>query len=496
MELAALAAENETLRAQGAALRAQVEAQAVALDKLAAELAALRKQLAGPRSERLSAIAPGAQQQLLLPPLPGDGDVPAPPAPPPPRAAPHGRREPATGATGTVTSPAPGTCAACGGDTRSIGVTAATRVEWRKGHFVNIRVEREKCACGNCGRVETAPEPVEFALPRSVAGNGLLARVVVDRFAGNIPLDRQVERFEREGLDFNVSTLCDWVRGVAALYRPLVLAMTGEQRDGTLVQADDTGLPVLDGTPGATGKGRLWVYAGSGHVVYAYTSTKHGAGPAAYLEGFRGTLLADGGSEFNRAVREAGITRAGCWSHARRYFVDAREQQPALALQAIHLAGEMFAIERRLAGAALDERRRARDTESRAAAAAFHAWLVDHVHRVRPTSGVGKGIQYCLHQWEELTACLGDPGIPIHHNLSELQPRRPVIGRKNWLFAGSEGGAASGAVLFSLVGSCALHGLDPLAYLEDTMGRIGSHPVNRVIELSPARVAASARAGA
>lgn len=488
MELAALAAEN-------AALRAQVAAQAVALDKLAAELAALRKQLLGPRSERLSVIAPGAQQSLLLPPLPGDADVPAGPAPSPPRAAPHGRREPAAGTTETVTSAAPGTCAACGGDTRSIGVTAATRVEWRKGHFVNIRVEREKCACGSCGWVETAPEPVEFALPRSVAGNGLLARVVVDKFADNIPLNRQVERFAREGLDFNVSTLCDWVRGVAALCRPLVLAMTGEQRQGPLVQADDTGMPVLDGTPGATGKGRLWVYAGSGHVVYDFTSTKHGTGPASYLEGFRGTLLADGGSEFNRAVRDAGITRAGCWSHARRYFVDAREQQPALALQAIHLAGEMFAIERRLAGASIEERRRARDTESRAAAAAVHSWLVDHVHRVRPSSAVGKGIGYALNQWQELTACLDDPGIPIHNNLSELQLRRPVVGRKNWLFAGSEGGAAAAAVLFSLTGSCALHHLDPFAYLEDLLGRIGCHPVNRVIELSPARVAATRASG-
>jgi hypothetical protein len=168
-----------------------------------------------------------------------------------------------------------------------------------------------------------------------------------------------------------------------------------------------------------------------------------------------------GGSEFNEAVRLAGLTRAGCWSHARRYFVAAEETRPALALEAIALIAPVFAVEKRSDMANPELRARLRDIDTRVAIDAFFAWAERHVHGQRPRSAIGQALRYALNQREYLRACFEHPEIPIHNNTAELQLRRPVVGRKNWLFAGSEGGARSAAILFSITGSCRLHEIDP-----------------------------------
>lgn len=384
-----------------------------------------------------------------------------------------------------VDVPSPKACPKCGGSLRRIGTSNATRIDWRRGHFVRVEVRRPSCACDTCKVVETAPEPGNFALPRSIAANGLLAHIIIDKYADNIPLNRQVARFARSGFDISLSTLCDLVRGTGALLHRLINVMHREQVAGSWIQADDTGLPVLDGTPGQTGTGRLWVYVGSGHVVYRFTSTKQGAGPAKHIEGFRGVLLVDGGSEFNEAIRTMGLTRAGCWSHARRYFHDARDSSQALADEAIRRIGVLFEIERAIRDADLETRRTARTTETRLALDHVKQWLTEHASGVRPKSGIGQAIQYAQNQWPFLETCASHPEIPIHNNSSELQLRRPVVGRKNWLFAGSEGGANTAATLFSLIGSCQLVDLDPWTYFEEVLGRINDHPVNRLDELTP-----------
>lgn len=481
MDLAALAAENQLLREQNAVLIERLES-------LALELARLKRQVIGPKSERRRG-ADDAQGLLFAQPEPTSA-VPVPPPPAPlPVATPHGRRKPSGEPDEVVVAPTERSCAKCGGDLRTLSVSSSTRVDWRRGHFYTLRVDRPSCTCDRCRIVETAPEPPSLALPRSIAGNGLVARVIVDKFADNIPLNRQVDRFHREGLDIALSTLCDLVMRSAGLLGRIVDAMRAEQRAGSWLQADDTGLPVLDGTKGQAGSGRLWVYANAEHVVYDFTATKHGAGPAAYVEGFGGVLLADGGSEFNEAVRRMNLTRAGCWSHARRYFFDARETSPVLADEAMQRIGVLFDIERSIASADLDVRRRVRATDTREALDRIHAWLVENVHKQRPTSPIGKAFAYALNQWVFLEVCAQRPEIPIHNNMSELQLRRPVIGRKNWLFAGSEGGAKAAATLLSLVGSCRLHGVDPWEYLHTVLGVINDHPVNRVGELAPVHAA-------
>ncbi len=479
MDPDALLAENQALRAANRVLTEKLE-------QLSLELAKIKRQVFGQKSERRRANGDEPQGSLFPP---AEPDPVTEPVAPPPAAAPpvpHGRRAASAEPDEVVVSPAPDACPDCGGSLRTISTSTATRMDWRRGHFFTVNIQRPSCACDRCRTVHTAPEPTTFALPRSIVGNGLAAAIVVDKFADNIPLNRQSTRMEREGMDLSTSTLCDVVRNVGSLLARIVAAMKAEQLAGPVLQADDTGLPVLDGEAGRAVAGRLWTYVSDRHVVYDFTSGKHGTGPAAFLLGFHGILLADGGSEFNEAVRRQGLTRAGCWSHARRYFVDAHDTSPELADEALDRIGVLFEIERRIAGASRDERRRVRDLETRAAVDEVRRWLTARVHGVRPRSPLGQAIQYALNQWAFLTVCVEHPEIPIHNNQSELQLRRPVVGRKNWLFAGSEGGARTAATLFSLTGSCRLHGVDPWAYLHDVLGRINDHPVNRVAELSPA----------
>jgi transposase len=287
VDTAALAAENQLLREQVGVLVEKLEA-------LSLELARLKRQVAGPKSERRTVEDPAQGHLFAADAEEAPAEVPTRAPKPAPAITPHGRRKPSSEPDEVIAATRPDTCVTCGGSLREISVSSSTRQDWRRGHFVTMRVDRPSCACDRCRTVETAAEPTMFALPRSIAGNGLIARVIVDKFADNIPLNRQVDRFRREGLEISLSTLCDLVMRSAGLLGRVVEAMRKEQRAGSWLQADDTGLPVLDGTKGQAGNGRLWVYANTEHVVYDFTPTKHGKGPAAYLEGFKGIILADG----------------------------------------------------------------------------------------------------------------------------------------------------------------------------------------------------------
>ena len=265
--------------------------------------------------------------------------------------------------------------------------------------------------------------------------------------------------------------------------------MTAEMVTSDWIQTDTTGLPILDGSQKTTKSGHLFVFSTPKHVVYHATASKHGAHVATFLKGFKGILLADGGSEFNEAVAVLELLRAACWAHARRYFFDALLESPVLAKEALNLIGPLFDIEREIKDADLETRRRRRDTDTRAALVVIHEWMLRLIHGERPRSAIRKAMQYALNQWPALPLCADHPESPIHNNTSELRLRQGVTGRKNYLFAGSEGGAASAATLYSLVASCLLHGLEPWTYFVDVLGRINETPVNRVIELSPAYVA-------
>ena len=378
-------------------------------------------------------------------------------------------------------------CERCGGSLTVIGTDRTYRIEWVPGHFETLEVERERCVCPSCPSqgVLVAPPP-DFALPKSLCGNGLLARVLVDKFADRIPLNLQVTRFAREGETFSTATLSDWVRRATALLRRIANAVDARLLAGTWLQADDTGFPVQDGTDGTLRKGRLWAVTDQQEVRYHFTDTKAGTNPAAFLAGFTGKLLlVDGGSEFNLAVAEKGLLRAGCWSHLRRYFFDARHHHPREANLALGTFRDLFAIEASLMSAPLEVVREVRNRDARPLVEGLFEWITGLRLTVRPTSLLGEALGYALNGREFFTRFLDHPELPMHNNRSELALRGPVVGRKQWLFAGSEGGAQAAATMFTLVGSCMMQGIDPWEYLADVLTRIGSHPVNRVHELTP-----------
>lgn len=378
-------------------------------------------------------------------------------------------------------------CATCKGAMKVFGVDTTYRIEWVPGYFQTLAVERERCACPTCPKqgVFIAPPP-NFALAKTLCGNGLLARVLTDKFADRIPLNLQVARMKREGEEFSTGTLSGWVILAASLLERIALAIDKRLMAGSWLQADDTGFPVQDGTDGNLRKGRLWAVTDQQEVRYHFTDTKQGKNPAAFLKDYVGKLLlVDGGSEFNAVVDQKGLLRAGCWSHLRTYFFDARHHHPIEAQLALGTLRDLFAIERSLVDATLDVRREVRNRDVRPLVKGFFDWIVALRRTVRPTSILGDALGYALNGRDTFERFLDHAELPMHNNRSELCLRGPVVGRKAWLFAGSEGGAKAAATMFTLVGSCAMQGIDPWVYLADVLSRINDHPVNRVDALTP-----------
>jgi transposase len=482
---------NET-KAKLAEREAQVQAATARADALAKELARLQQLLKG--APRAAAAVPMPADQLPLPMFP------APPLPPaseePPLArerhhTPHGRRR-AEGVVDTeLTAPTPTACPSCNGALRALPPSTADHFDYVPGYFRRVRVVRPRGACTCCDTMTIADAPGVQALERSIVGNRLASHIIVEKFVDNIPLNRQVARMGRLGLKIGLQTLCNVVTGVAGLVRPLVRAMKNELLAADWAQADDTGMPFLNGTPGESGKGRLWVYIGGGHVLYDFTSTKHGHNPARFLQGFKGALLADGGSEFSALIRQEGILRAGCWAHALRKLQAAFDDDPSLVGHLLGLVGRLFKIEEEIETSSAEERLLTRNRCSAPVLNETREILTPVALSVRPRSPLGEAIQYILNQWAPLTAFLKHAGLPIHNNFSELSLRTPVIGRKNWLFAGSEGGARAAADLLSILGSARLHRLDPEPTLTELLHRLPSWPINRIAELTPKAMAAA-----
>lgn len=495
-----LLAEREALLADQAKALADKDAQIEALKRsnedLAQQLDLIRCKLAGRRNERYE---DPRQTDLFVvkeppPATPTPDDTPPEPAEPQPKPkrGVQKRRNPADDThlpkrkLSSKIDPC-AQCPRCNRTLRVIGVSTSHRYEWVPGHFEVLQIDREQGVCPDCPSegVLVAPGP-PFALPKAMCGNGLLARILVDKFADHLPLNRLAKRMGREGVEFSVATLCDWVAGAAKVLQRIADAVGSRLLRSSWLQADDTGSPVQDGTDGKLRKGRLWAVTDQQEVRYHFTDTKEGKHPAAFLVDFKGKLLlVDGGSEFNLLVENLGLCRAGCWSHLRRYFFDARHYHPNEARRALGTIRDLFAIEAGLVGASLETRREVRDRDARPLVEALFAWIDGLSLTTRPTSLLGKALTYARNGRDSFFRFLDHPELPMHNNRSELALRQPVVGRKNWLFAGSEGGAHAAATLYTLIGSCMVQAIDPLEYLTDVLSRIADHPVNRVHELTP-----------
>ncbi len=391
---------------------------------------------------------------------------------------------------------APGerTCPECGREKRRIGEDLTHRLEFVPAHFIEHEYHREKYACGSCKRgVSTAQAP-PAVIERSVADASVLAHVVVSKYVDHTPLQRLHRIYERSGVEIAVSTLADWVARVADRMTPLVDVLATRLLNAYVVCTDATGLKVLDpSSPDNIERGTLWCYVGDERdVVFRYTPTGEGeSGPWQFLAGRRGYIQADAANVFDRLYngRAAFALEIGCWSHARRKYVELQSTDCRVAYP-LQLIGRLFRIERLADARQLDtDARRALRTERVPVVLdKLKRWLIATVEKEPPSSELARAASYNLNHWDALTRFLADGRLRLDNNLCEQQLRDVALGRRNFLFAGSHDAARRTAVLYSLMRTCAQHGVAPLPYLTDVLRKLaaGWDP-SRLEELLPDR---------
>jgi transposase len=384
-------------------------------------------------------------------------------------------------------------CPDCGGRLGLLGEDVSEMLEYVPARFKVIRIVRPKLSCTRCDRIVQEPAP-HRPIDRGMAGPALLAHVLVAKYSDHLPLYRQSEIYEREGVDLQRSTLADWVGGASQALEPLVKTLRQYVLEARKLHGDDVPVPVLAPGNGKTKTGRLWTYvrddrpAGSTDapaVWFAYSPDRKGEHPANHLASFRGTLQADGFAGFNR-VYEKGIIEAGCWAHVRRKFYDLHEAHASpIAAEALHRIAALYGIEKEIRGRPPEERQRVRNERTRPLLEALHAWFQASLPKLSRKSEMSRAIHYALGRWPALVRYCADGGVEADNNAAERALRAVALGRKNYLFAGSNAGGERAAAIYSLIGTAKLNGIDPEAYLSTTLARIADHPIHRIKELLP-----------
>jgi transposase len=392
------------------------------------------------------------------------------------------------------------TCPACGGTMRLLGEDVAELLEYIPDRFKVIRHIRPKLACSRCEKIVQAPAPSR-PIARGIAGPGMLAHVLVSKYADHLPLYRQSQIYARSGLELDRSTLSDWVGGAHALLEPLVEALGRHVLSGTHLHADDTPYPVLAPGTGKTKMARIWTYVRDERpwasttpaaVLFRYTPDRKGQHPRVHLAGFTGALHADGYAGFDRLFESGRIREIACWAHARRKFFDLYEAtQSPIAKEALDRIGALYAIESEIRGKPPDGRRDARQARAGPLLADLHAWLLATVRPLSRKSELAGAIRYALSRWEALCRYRDDGRAELDNNAAERALRTIALGRKNHLFAGADTGGERAAGIYSLIGTAKLNDIDPEAYLRRVLERVAEHPINRIDELLPWNVAAS-----
>lgn len=477
---------------------------------LARRLASALRQAFGRRSEKydpnqllllLDALPPAQVEKAIPEPLRPKPTVVAPPKTKP-RPAPHGRKPlPAHLPRVPEVSALPEKdrlCDKCGCDKAIIGYETSEVLDWEPGHFLVRLIQREKGACPHCrDGVVTAPQPDKL-VERGRVGAGLLADILVNKFQDHCPLNRMVDIYQRHGVKLNSSTLADWVAAGADAFGMVYQAMVKCVTTAYLVGTDDTGLPVLDTDhPNGIKLGHLWAYVADGKlVVFDYTPDRKMAGPRTFLEKRTGKIQCDGYQGYARIAKDSDgrVVRAGCWAHARRKFVEAAEAGDARAAIAVTLIAALYKVERDATDAGLgpDERAVQRQAVAAPVMKKLHEWLLASVMDAPPKTPLGAAVNYALNQWDSLQVYLTDGLVPIDNNGVERAIRPIAVGRGNYLFAGSDNGAKRAAVLYSILGTCRLVGVDPYVYIRDVLITISKGwPQERIGELLPGAWAAT-----
>ena len=391
------------------------------------------------------------------------------------------------------------TCPDCGGELKPLGEDVSEILEYVPERFKVIRQVRPKLACAGCERIVQAAAPSR-PIERGVAGPGLLAHVLVSKYCDHLPLYRQAEIYAREGVELERSTLADWVGGTSRLLQPLVEALARHVMAAEKLHADDTPVPVLAPGRGQTKTGRLWTYVRDDRpagdttppaVWFTYTPDRKGEHPKAHLSNFTGILQADGYAGYDQVYEGGDIQEAGCLAHVRRKFYDLYvAHKSPVAAEALERIGALYAIEKEIRGRPRGERREIRKARSRPLMDSLKHWLEATLGKLSKKSDTARAVRYALGRWEALLRFCDDGRIEIDNNAAERSLRAVVLGRKNYLFAGSDAGGERAAAIYSLIGTAKLNGINPEFYLRNVLSRIADHPINRIEELLPWNVVA------
>jgi transposase len=380
-------------------------------------------------------------------------------------------------------------CQGCDQTLRRIGEDLSEKLEYIPASMKVIEEARAKYACA-C-TVKTAGKP-SSAIEKSTAGASLLAQVIVSKYADHAPLNRQEKIFARHGLELSRQTMSGWMGRCAQLLEPLKNQLKKWVLESEVVQTDDTPVAVLDRTIPKTRTGRIWTYVGDTHhpgVVYDYTPTRKRDGPDEFLGNYKGYLQADAYAGYDHLYTDAkrGVVEVACWAHARRKFFEAKETDVARMGAVLAQIARLYAMERQGKGMDREERRLLREHGARPVLAELHAYLLGVKDQVLPKSPAGQAVAYSLSNWAALCRYVEDGELAIDNNAAERTMRGIAVGRKNWLFFGSDGGGNTAAVLRSFVATCERIKIDPWVWFHDVLARIPDWPMNRLQELLPHR---------
>jgi transposase len=405
----------------------------------------------------------------------------------------------------------PTACECCGGHRlRKLGEDVTRTLESQPRQWKVIETVREKFTCRDCEKITQAPAPFHV-IARGWAGPSLLAMIVFEKFGQHQPLNRQAERYALEGVPIPLSTMADAVGSVCAAFDPLLRLVEAHVMAAERLHGDDTTVPVL--AEGKTDTGRCWIYvrddgpfcgAGPPAAMFYYSRDRRGEHPQAHLAGYSGILQADAYDGYNKLYlpgRSPGpILEAACWVHARRPFfamadieenarrkASGKKEIPLspIAIEIVRRIDALFAIERSINGKSAEERLATRRTLSRPLVDGLHTFMSAQLARLARGHDLVKAINYVLKRWPAFTLFLEDGRVCLSNNAAERGLRGIALGRKSWLFCGSDRGGRRAAAMYSLIVTAKMNGVDPQAWLTDVLSRIAAHPAHRLEELLP-----------
>ena len=384
------------------------------------------------------------------------------------------------------------TTCGCSCQMKRIGEDVAEKLDYVPGVFTVERHVRGKWACAQCETLVQAPVEAHI-IDKGIPTAGLLAQVLVAKFADHLPLYRQEKIFGRAGFEIARSTLAQWVGSCGVQLQPLVDALSQEILGHGVLHADETPVQMLKPGNGKTHRAYLWAYAPGAFedmkaVVYDFCESRAGEHARYFLRDWRGSLVCDDYSGYKAGFASGGVIEAGCLAHARRKFFDLHAANKSqVAQSALQQIGAVYEIEREIKDLAPDERQRIRQVRSKPVLDALHRWMLLTRQKITDGSATSRALDYSLKRWAALTRFVDDGRLPVDNNHIENQIRPIAIGRSNWLFAGSLRAGKRAAAVMSLIQSARMNGHDPYAYLKDVLTRLPTQRASQVAELLPHR---------